>query len=149
MKSRKYLNALIAISVAAAIAGFADATYLVVAHYQGSVLSCSIAQCDKVLASVYSQWGPFPLALFGAAYYFLILAGLVAYIDTRKKLFITVTAYATAVGFAVSLFLMYVQLFVIRFLCLYCVFSAATSTVLFACGMLILKALPQKRSEPD
>jgi len=119
--------------------GFADATYLSVKHYSGTSLACSIFEgCEKVTSSRYAVIAGIPLALGGAIYYFVVLVMTVAYLDTRKTAVLLVTARLTVVGFLASAWFVYLQLFVIRAICPYCMLSAIASTLLFGLGSLVL-----------
>jgi uncharacterized membrane protein len=120
--------------------GFLDATYLTAKHYLGEVPTCSVIEgCEKVLTSSYATVGRVPVALMGAFYYLAIFFLTVAYLDTKRKGLFYFTARLTLVGFLVSLGLIYLQLFVIKAICLYCMASAASSTILFGLGVFVLK----------
>ena len=122
-------------------AGFLDASYLAVKHYLGTPVNCSIfAGCEKVTTSPYSAIGGIPVALLGAIYYIIIFLLVIAYLDTKKERILYFTALLTPIGFLFSLWFLYLQLFVIKAICIYCVFSAFTSTMLFILGMIFLKA---------
>lgn len=119
-----------------AFIGFADAVYLTADHYFALPLPCSLTEgCDIVLNSAYSTVGPIPLAAIGAAYYLLALL-LVVYIYTNaaEKLVSgavrAVWAFSAA-GVLASAFYVYLQIFVIQALCMYCLGSALTSLLLF------------------
>lgn len=110
--------------------GLADAIYLTVEHLAGRSVQCTvIAGCSKVLASSYASVGPLPLAALGALAYFTTfsLATLAAfgYAWTR-----TLLAVIVASMFATTLWLVYLQAFVIQAFCQFCLLSAATTTTL-------------------
>lgn len=122
------------------LAGFLDATYLTVKHYFGTPINCSIfAGCEKVTTSQYATLWGIPVALLGAIYYLIIFVLVVAYLDTKKERVMYFTARLTLMGFLASLWFLYLQLFVIKAICLYCVVSALTSTMLFIFGIIMLK----------
>ena len=85
-----------------------------------------------------------PISLLGALYYAFIILGVVAYFDTKRVGILTFIRYITASGFLVSLYLVYLQLFVIKAICLYCIGSAATSIFLFIIGVIVLKNLSKQ-----
>lgn len=119
--------------------GFLDATYLTVKHYAGTALVCNIfSGCDVVTTSKYSEILGQPIALLGAIYYLSMFFFLLYYLDTQKTRVLSLAAYVTVTGFIASMTLMYIQFFVLKALCEYCVFSALTSTTLFLCGATIL-----------
>ena len=95
--------------------------------------------CDLVLASRYAQiWG-IPISLVGAVYYLVIFLAGVWFIDSKNAKPLFVLSYLPMAGFAASLGLLYLQLFVIKAVCDYCVISAASSIILFVLGLRVLK----------
>lgn len=114
-----------------ALVGLGDAIYLTIQHYTGEKVPCSITGgCEAVLTSSYAEIGGIPLAAFGALAYFLAfsLAILAAFGNRLTwKLFGVQTALMA--GF--SLWLIYLQAFVILEYCQFCLLSAATSITLF------------------
>ncbi len=121
------------------VLGFADAAYLSANHFFGTPLVCTIFHgCDTVTTSVYSKIGPIPVALLGLVYYLTIILLLVAYVDTRNKLLPRIIALLTPLGLLASLWFVFVQLFLVKAICLYCMISATTSTTLFIFGMVVL-----------
>ena len=125
--------------------GFLDAAYLTASHYLGLSLQCLIANgCDIVTTSVYSKILGIPVALFGSVYYgFIFLMG-VSYMDSGSQTVFKILAYSTIAGFLASLWFVYVQLVLLEAICLYCMFSAGTSTLLFGLGMYSLFFLGDK-----
>lgn len=122
------------------ILGFVDAGYLAVNHLRGDLPVCSVqVGCEEVANSKYSEIGEIPLALLGVLYYLFIFIITLVYFDTGSKLVKKYLPYATIIGFLVSLYLVYLQLFVIGAICIYCMGSALTSTIIFILGMLGLK----------
>lgn len=120
--------------------GFLDATYLAIKHYLGTPINCSIFEgCEKVTTSQYAVIGGMPVALLGAIYYLAIFLLMVAYLDTKRETDLSFAARLTPVGFLASVWFIYLQLFVIKAICLYCVVSAAISTILFVLGLFVIK----------
>jgi uncharacterized membrane protein len=113
-----------------ALVGLGDAVYLTVEHLTGATLQCSITHgCAEVLGSKYATVGNIPLAAFGALAYFTAfsLATLSAfgYAGARKIL-----AALVALMFLFTLWLLYLQAFVLHAFCQYCLLSACTTTLL-------------------
>jgi len=122
--------------------GFLDAAYLTVEHFLNRVPPCSIVHgCEKVTTSSYSVIFGVPMALMGALYYLVVIVALILYLDLRRELIVKWTARFTVVGFLFSLWLVYLQLFVIKAICQYCILSALSSTGLFVVGLLVLRSL--------
>lgn len=127
------------------IIGFVDATYLTVKHYNGTSINCSLIKgCDKVTTSKYSTLGNIPTSLFGAVYYLIIFIAALAYVDAKKKFFLNCVVCLSIIGFLVSLGLIYLQIFVIGAICLYCMVSAASSTSIFVLGILVFRFLTRE-----
>jgi len=131
-----------------ALLGFVDATYLTVEHYRGVVPPCTTAGCEIVLTSEYSVLFGVPTALFGSVYYFLILLASFIYIESRhggggiRSVHNLVAKYAflmTSVGFVMSAWFTYLQMFVIKSYCMYCLISAGLSTTLFLMSLYFLR----------
>lgn len=112
------------------LVGLADAIYLTVEHLSGESLRCTIISgCSEVLSSPYAHIGSVPLAAVGAAAYFTVfsLATLAAF---RYVFAATILKIVVAMMFLTTLWLLYLQAFVIRHFCQYCLLSAAVTTAL-------------------
>ena len=110
--------------------GLADAIYLTVEHVTGQSVRCTIvAGCSEVLSSQYAVIAGVPLAMVGAAAYFGVfsLATLAAFGYRIAALLLTPLV---VLMFLVSLWLIYLQAFVIHAFCQFCLFSAAVTTAL-------------------
>lgn len=145
MKLALNLNITVWIFAIFSFLGFADATFLTVEHYLGTPIPCSIlGGCDIVTNSVYAQVGPVPLALLGSLYYLTLVILSIVYLDSKKDVAMKSASYMTVVGFLASLVFVYLQIFIIHALCLYCMISALISLVLFLSGQAILYNLRDK-----
>lgn len=119
--------------------GFLDSTYLTARHYFGIPLNCPLLEdCEKVTTSQYATLGNVPVALLGTIYYLLIFLSVVLYLDTKRGGFLQFASYSTVIGFLASLWFLYLQFFVIKAICFYCLVSVATSTLLFLLGLVFL-----------
>jgi uncharacterized membrane protein len=114
-----------------ALAGLADALYLTVEHLSGRSVRCMVVSgCDEVLQSSYATVAAgVPVAAVGALAYFTVfsLATLAAFgYDGARRLI----APLVAVMFLATLWFLYLQAFVIKAFCTYCLISATVTTVL-------------------
>lgn len=110
--------------------GLADAIYLTVEHVTGQSVRCTIvAGCSEVLSSQYAVVSGVPLAAIGAAAYFSVfsLATLAAF---GYRVAGTLMTALVLLMFLVSLWLIYLQAFVIHAFCQFCLLSAAVTTAL-------------------
>ena len=110
--------------------GLADSIYLTVEHLTGQSLRCTIISgCSEVLSSPYSHIGSVPLAAVGAIAYFTVfdLSILAAFGHRFAR---PLLAALVALMFLMTLWLLYLQAFVIHHFCQYCLLSAAVTIVL-------------------
>lgn len=125
-------NKLVVLLLVLALVGFIDSAYLTAEHYLGFGLTCSIVKgCEQVTTSQYSQYFGIPVALFGALYYFVLFLMLVVYKDNKQAGTWNYLKILVSLGFLMTLWLVYLQFFVISAICLYCMVSALTTTLLF------------------
>lgn len=114
-----------------ALIGLADSVYLTVSHYTKEPVPCSIVEgCETVLTSSYAELFGVPIAAFGAAAYFFAfsLAILGAFGNRAAWTLFGVQSVLMA---GVSIFLVYVQAFVLGAFCQFCLVSAGSSLGLF------------------
>jgi uncharacterized membrane protein len=136
---RQLPNSLVIAVLVVAILGFADATYLTVEHYRNAIPPCTTSGCETVLTSAYATVFGVPLSLVGALYYFVVLIGAFAYFEGRHEKLFKIGLFLVIVGFIVSLFLLYLQAFVIHSFCQYCLGSLAITTVLAILSVVIFR----------
>ncbi|MEK7514791.1 MAG: vitamin K epoxide reductase family protein [Patescibacteria group bacterium] len=115
-----------------AFLGFLDAFYLTLMHFINRVPPCSILEgCETVTSSAYAAIGPIPVALLGAFYYaFFVISALVSF-HKRTSAPLSVALFVTPIGMVFTLYLIVLQLFIIDAICIYCMGSALTSSLLF------------------
>lgn len=117
------------------LVGLADALYLTIEHVTGQSVRCTIISgCSAVLSSPYAVIAGIPLAAIGAAAYFtvfsLAILTLFGYFWAG-----TIMRAVVITMFAISVWLMYLQAFVIREFCQYCLLSALITTALLVVTM--------------
>ena len=118
--------------------GLADSGYLTIKHLQGAFIRCG-DECSAVLGSKYAEGiAGIPLAGFGAIGYaaVIIAASLAA---ANRPVGRRLLAVVTPVMALVSVWLLYLQAFVIHAFCKYCLASAAASFVL--AGLAVIERL--------
>ena len=107
------------------LGGLADSIYLTVTHLTGENVTCLASSgCSEVLSSSYATVGKIPLGALGALGYFAAfsLATLAAFGYPRAR---TLLAIVVAGMLATTLWLLYVQAFVLHAFCDFCLLSAA------------------------
>lgn len=144
MNAARFQTLLFTIAAGAALAGLAEATYLTVLALTGETVVCGgSASCYEVLGSGYAKIGSIPVAGFGALAYFAAFSfaifAVFGYARARKFFMLMVWSM-----FAFTLWLLYVQAFLLHAFCRYCLFSAAL--VFLLAGIAV--ASPPPRAEP-
>jgi len=126
-----------------ALAGVFVALYLTLYKlgYIGT-LACAVGSCEKVQTSKWATFLGFPVGAWGVGYYIgvlaLALAGLTPrFVDSRQLSRVLIAV--TGVGLVFSLWLTYLELFVIDAICQWCVISAILATGLFVLSFLDLR----------
>ena len=121
------------------LVGLADSLYLTVEHVTGQTVRCTIVSgCSEVLSSSYAVVAGIPLAAVGAAAYFTVFSlAILAIFGYRiaGKLLAPLTAFMALV----SLWLIYLQAFVIGAFCQFCLLSAAITITLFVIALVAWK----------
>ena len=123
---------LFALAALLSLAGLADSIYLTVTHLTGENAACFASSgCSEVLSSAYASIGPIPLASVGALGYFAAFscAVLAAFGYPRARLFLSLIV---AGMLATTLWLLYVQAFILHAFCDFCLISAGLSLSLAA-----------------
>lgn len=121
-RGRRILNFAVAVL---ALVGLAEATYLTAMHLAGAYVVClTAASCSQVLGSAYASFRGIPLAAVGALGYFAVFSfATLACFGYRRAS--SLLALTVAVMFFTTLWLLYLQAFVLHAFCDYCLFSAA------------------------
>ncbi|MBX4187794.1 MAG: vitamin K epoxide reductase family protein [Candidatus Doudnabacteria bacterium] len=124
-------NKLFVLILFLALLGLADATYLTVSHYTSQGVSCSLTNgCEAVLTSKYATVLGLPIALFGIGYYAAIFFLVYYYKQNETRRIWDIVAILSSLGFVTTLYLVYLQVFVIRAICQYCIVSAGLTTMI-------------------
>jgi uncharacterized membrane protein len=113
-----------------AAVGVGVATYIAIADSGGGSPVCVGGShgCETVANSSYSHLIGVNISIFGVLGYVLLLAAAMLRGDGARMGGFMIAL----VGFGYSVFLTYLELFVIHAVCQWCVFSAILMTVLFA-----------------
>jgi uncharacterized membrane protein len=133
-------------SLALATLGVADSVYMTIyklAHADAMCLGSG--DCSTVNASSYSSIYGIPVALVGVFGYLAILAVLA--LEMRGNEFFKqnspLLTFGLAVGgFGFTLYLVYVETFILRAWCPFCVTSQVTMTILFVISIIRLVRQP-------
>ena len=129
-----------------ALVGLLVATYLWL--YKIGVLGelqCGTGSCEAVQASRYAELFGIPVAFYGVAGYATLmalgLAGLQPRFAGDRRAVVLLATLAT-VGFAFSLYLTAIELFVLHEICRWCVVSAVIMTAIWVLSIMGLRSRP-------
>jgi uncharacterized membrane protein len=128
VKKFKVKNLIILISAI----GFLMSIYLFYIDLKQEKTFClSQSGCDLVLQSIYSKFLGIPVALYGVFYFGLILV----LVNFRKLfLFLKIISF---LGFLFALYLIYLQAFVIKSFCQYCLIADSAGILIFILSLLL------------
>jgi uncharacterized membrane protein len=126
-----------------ALAGIFVALYLLL-YKIGVVgnLSCSIGSCETVNTSKWAVFVGAPVAAWGVGFYVVVFVLALVSLEGRYAESVGISkllALLTGTGFVFSAWLTYLELFVIKAICQWCVMSAIIVTIVFVVSMLDLR----------
>ncbi len=119
------------------ILGILISLYLLEKYITGEHIACGPKSgsfdCDAVRSSAYSSVGGIPLPFFGLVFYLLIfiLSFLKTILVSKEILLNYLLIISAAVGLLVSGYLLYLELYVIHAICLWCTISGLISLSIF------------------
>lgn len=131
------------------LVGFFDALYLTIEHFLNSAPQCVVTSgCETVLTSQYAEIYGIPIALFGALYYATLFLLSISFLNGGKKKIFRAAFFLNSLGFLATLGLLFIMTQVLEALCIYCLVSAGTTTLLFITGIGVIR-LSRQIPEPN
>lgn len=128
--------------------GLFDAGYLSYEHFSGFIPPCSASilftDCGKVLSSQYSTIFGIPLALIGVFHYSFVFLLTFLMVSFKHKWLKYLLILETKLGFLASAYFVFLQIAVIKSICLYCMVSALISTLIF---LITITAFSRERKQ--
>ncbi len=141
-------NKLLLAIIIAAVIGLAASMYLSIVKLSDIPIYCTpgLGDCDAVNASRWAILFGLPLALYGVAMYLVILLVIllkdkVKYIAQYEKF---ILFGISCFGFFFSLYLLYLELFVIKAICQWCMVSAISITTIFIISLIRATQPPEQ-----
>jgi uncharacterized membrane protein len=120
--------------------GFLDASYLSILHFKNAIPPCNITSgCETVLTSKYATIYGIPISLFGSIFYLLLIGLSILNLTDFKKIFAKALVLIVLSGALVSAILIYIQFFILRTLCQYCLFSEGVNFLLVVAAFFFIK----------
>jgi len=146
-------RAFAAVALCLALAGAGIASYLAAENLQGKSGVCTVVHgCQTVQQSAYGKIFGVPVSVPGLAMYaFLVAAALVVLTNFRglRSVAAFLAFNGALFGFCFSLYLTYIEGWVLHAWCIYCIGSASLMTALLACWSAILGIEVWRRREED
>jgi uncharacterized membrane protein len=141
---------LLSLILVLSLVGLADSWYLAESAVTDTPLVCGpgvLEGCNAVAQSPYSKLFGIPLGMYGVGFYGLIfLLSLIAF-KSSKRVVAGGLLLVSGAGALASVAFLYIQFFLIKALCVYCVLSAVVSFVLCALAFYYFKQ-KQGRTPP-
>ena len=115
-----------------AVAGLADSIYLTITHLTGENVACLASSgCSEVLSCRYATVGSIPLPAFGVVDYFVAFSLAILAVFGYSQAMILLRFWVAGM-LATTLWLLYVQAFLLHAFCTYCLLSATLTVFLSA-----------------
>jgi uncharacterized membrane protein len=133
-------RACVIIILVLAFCGLSDSIYLTQSEVSNTPLICNVENlsgCNIVAASQYAHLFGIPLAEYGEIFYALLFVVAALEIVFLDQLLRRVLQGLSSVGLIVSLYLTFLEIYVIHALCVYCIASAVIALLIFIFACLI------------
>mgnify|MGYP001216799454 CR=1 FL=1 len=144
LREKSFYDKLVYVRYFIIFLGILITSYLIyVNNLSDTMLSCgNVGDCNKVQNSSYGFLLGVPVTFFGLVY-FCFLAGLYSNYFIRKKFtsfnFMELIGFSTSLSaFIFSMYLTYIELFVINEICIWCISIAILSTIIFIINLYAL-----------
>ena len=132
MNALRRAGAIVIAQVLAAVIGLLIALYLAATKLFGGVPACLPGGgCETVALSEYSSIFGIPVGVLGAAFSAVLLVTLLAWLRGRDRRLLYATYALSLFGVVFVAYLTYLELFVIRAICQWCVGYAISMVALF------------------
>jgi uncharacterized membrane protein len=139
MNKHKIISLIIAV---VGTLGFIDAAYLSYMRAMKIPVPCSTSifnGCHVVAQSEYSVLFGIPLSVYGVIFYAGAIVFALAYFFTQRVIIKQSLLAITILGLLSSVYFIYIQGFVIKSFCIYCVFSAFCSVVMSSLAVFLFR----------
>lgn len=119
---------LLSVLLILAFVGMADAWYLSMSALTDTALSCDLGAvldgCNIVAKSAFSHFFGLPLAMYGVAFFAVVFVITAIQLITPHKTLFRLLYALGVLGSAASIVFLFIQIAVIKALCIYCIASA-------------------------
>ncbi|MEX1997740.1 MAG: vitamin K epoxide reductase family protein [Candidatus Andersenbacteria bacterium] len=115
-----------------AILGLLISGYLYITYTSGGPILCGSGGCEEVRGSAYAHLFGLPTPLYGIIFYVLLGVSAILWTPPWYRRLHFPLLLLTGIGLVVSIWLTYLEAFVIEAWCRWCVVSAVLTLVAFA-----------------
>ncbi len=123
--------------------GIIDTLYLTETHLRRAALVCGavsgLSKCNIVATSAYSVIYGIPVAILGLLFYVAVLTGTAYYSYGRNKLILRWLLFFVGAGILFSFYLLYVQAFILKAFCQYCIASDLLTALILIIFIILYK----------
>lgn len=123
--------------------GIADSLYLTEHALTDTALSCgldgALSGCNVVAQSAYSHFLGIPLGLYGLIFYIAIFVLSILVRVRPGRHTVKSLMVASVLGMTLSIYFVWLQVFVIDALCIYCLASFAFAVIIFIVSMMFVR----------
>lgn len=128
--------------------GLLIATYLSVVELQGNVPVCGpLHGCETVATSPYSRIGGVPVAVYGVGLSLLLLSLAIAWWRTDMYALLLVHYGLSLAGVLFEIYFLYLQLFVIGAVCVWCTSYGLSLVLRFVIALIVYLRQPKPEDE--
>jgi len=118
--------------------GLVVATYLATVELSGSVPVCGpVSGCEEVAKSEYAWIGPIPVAVFGVALSIILLVAALGWWRTGDRRLLAVHYGLSLVGVTFEAYFMFLQVFVIEAVCIWCTMYGVSLVLRFLIALIV------------
>jgi uncharacterized membrane protein len=118
--------------------GLVVASYLSVVELSGNVPVCGpVTGCEEVAKSEYAWIGPIPVAVFGVFLSLILLAAALGWWKTGDRRLLAVHYGLSLVGVTFEAYFMFLQVFVIEAVCIWCAMYGVSLVLRFVIALLV------------
>lgn len=141
------------IGVVLSMIGLADSIYLTIAHYTTPViLACpesKFINCAKVTSSHYSVIHGIPLAVLGLFFFtIMLILQLPKLWQIKSNIIWKIRLAFSSIGLITIFYLVYVELYKLKAICLYCTLTHIITFLLFALTLIGTSILLSRKDNP-
>lgn len=126
--------------------GALNAGYLALLALSGAAPNCNFIQgCDIVSASPHSKVFGIPLSLFGVFFYTSVVGLSIWGWFSKERIILFYIFVLSTLGLILSLYFLYLQAYVIKAFCEYCLFSLIDAIGLFIISSILVRQRDAKK----